>query len=345
MGTFVLGARVLLFAVFATAGIGKLLDRHGTRVALLDFDVPKRAAKIGAVALPLAELATAVLVLPVPTARWGALAALVLLLAFIAGISRAIATGKTVDCHCFGQIHSSQAGPGTLVRNALLAALAAVVVVEGPGPSIDGWIADRSGEELAAVGAGIAAAVFAVIAMELWFRNRTLREKLQEATNEVEAFPVGLPVGVPAPPFQLPDLDGETVTLRSLLALGRPVVLIFTAPKCGGCMQLYPDLGRWQATLSDEISIVLVTTGTPKENQHVSDEHGVSNMLLQDEFEIMRRYRLRKTPSAVLISEEGIIESAPALGVTTIEPMIRWKLDRTAEPSYGAPVVIQQPGA
>ena len=111
--------RCLLAVVFIVAAIGKLLDVEGSRRALVEFGVPVRATRLGAVLLPFAELAVAILLLFVPTARWGALGALLLLLAFSAGVARAMSRGEAPDCHCFGQIHSEPAGRSTLIRNAL----------------------------------------------------------------------------------------------------------------------------------------------------------------------------------------------------------------------------------
>ena len=109
MGTFAIGVQVLLAAVFATAGAAKLLDRSGSQRALVGFGVPETPAAALAVALPLAEIAVAVALVLRPSARWGAVAALVLLLSFVAGISRALRQGTAPDCHCFGQIHSAPA--------------------------------------------------------------------------------------------------------------------------------------------------------------------------------------------------------------------------------------------
>src|SRR5690348_10994712 len=112
MGTFAIGVQVLLAAVFATAGTAKLLDRAGFQRALVGFGVPQALAAALAVALPLAEIAVAVALVLRPSARWGAVAALVLLLVFVVGILRAMRQGRAPDCHCFGQIHSAPAGRG-----------------------------------------------------------------------------------------------------------------------------------------------------------------------------------------------------------------------------------------
>src|SRR4029453_5879280 len=64
--------------------------------------------------------------------------------------------------------------------------------------------------------------------------------------DEATEAPVGLPVGSPARPFVLKGLDGETLSLDSLRASGRPVMLLFIAPDCSTCASLLPDVSRWQ---------------------------------------------------------------------------------------------------
>ena len=172
VGSFLLGIRVVLAAVFAVAGAAKLLDREGTSRSLSEFGVPDRALPAAALLLPLLELATAVALIPSGSARWGALAALALLLGFIGGIANALARGEAPDCHCFGQVHSAPAGRGALARNAVLAALAGIVVWNGPGPSIPEWVSARTPAELVAVAMGAAAIALAALAVGLWLDRR-----------------------------------------------------------------------------------------------------------------------------------------------------------------------------
>ncbi len=65
MASAVLGARILLAVVFATAGVAKLLDRRGTREALEGFGVPG-SPYLWSDPAPVAELATAVALGPRP---------------------------------------------------------------------------------------------------------------------------------------------------------------------------------------------------------------------------------------------------------------------------------------
>src|SRR3712207_5861145 len=110
MAFVLLLARGLLALVFVVAGVAKLADRAGSRQALINFGVPARLASLFNRLLPLAELAVAIALLPTTTAWWGGLGALTLLLLFTVGISYNLARGRTPECHCFGQLHSTPAG-------------------------------------------------------------------------------------------------------------------------------------------------------------------------------------------------------------------------------------------
>ena len=239
MDEVLLVARLVLAAVFAVAGAAKLADLAGSRAAVAGFGVPERlAAPIGTL-LPFAELATAVLLLPAATARAGAIAALALLLAFSVGIASSIARGEAPDCHCFGQLHSEPAGPKTLGRNFGLALLAGFVVMAGEdaGPGLFEAIGDLSATAALAILLGLAVVgllaggLFAYLQLLGQHGRVLLRvDALEKALRsrgipipELEEAPAkGIPVGQPAPAFELPDLEGETVTLAGLVAAGRP---------------------------------------------------------------------------------------------------------------------------
>src|SRR5579872_4867489 len=129
MDTALLVARLLLAVVFLVASFSKLADLAGSRRAMAAFGIPERYAGLVGLALPLAELAIAILLIPGRTAWWAAIAALALLAAFIIGIGVNLAQGKKPDCHCFGQIYSEPIGPSTLIRNVVLAAIPAFIIV------------------------------------------------------------------------------------------------------------------------------------------------------------------------------------------------------------------------
>jgi uncharacterized membrane protein YphA (DoxX/SURF4 family) len=119
---------LLLAVVFFIAGASKLSDREGSRQTMIDFGLPAALATPLGLLLPLGELAVAVALVPAPTAWWGAIGALMLLLLFVVGISINLARGRKPECHCFGQLHSAPAGWNTLTRNAALSAVAGFVL-------------------------------------------------------------------------------------------------------------------------------------------------------------------------------------------------------------------------
>src|SRR5438045_1017440 len=153
-------ARLVLVAVFAVAGWAKLSDRSGTRQAVREFGVPDALATPVTFLLPLAELVVAALLLFSGTAVIGAIGAAVLLALFIVAIGVSLARGKRPDCHCFGQVHSEPVGPATLVRNAVLVGLAALIIADGTGgTNFWDWFADLTAAGWIAVAGAVAAAI------------------------------------------------------------------------------------------------------------------------------------------------------------------------------------------
>jgi len=338
MPTLVLALRVLLGAVFLTAAIGKLADIRGSRQAMRDFGLRGPAADAVGVLLPVAELATAAALIVRPTAQWGGLAALILLLAFMAGIGNAMRLGMSPECHCFGQIQSSPAGRGTLLRNAVLAAISVVIVGWGSGPAITTWVDARSAAELAAIGTGVCAVVFGALALQMRQRLSRLGESLGMAQRMAATMPPGIPIGTPAPDFSLSGLDGEEVTLDALLAPGRPSLLVFISPTCYSCMELLPKLTRWKRTLAERLTVAVISTGSLEDNRPTIEEHGLDDMLLQERAEVIEAYRIRGTPAAVLLTPAGAIASNVAESVSGIEPLIRLALRGTADPVADASI-------
>lgn len=341
MDIVILFARLLLAAVFVVAGVAKLADREGSRRAVAGFGVPAGLAAPLGVLLPVAELVVAAALIPTSTAFWGAVGALVLLLLFVAGIGANLARGRRPDCHCFGQLHSSPAGWSTLARNGALAAIAALVVWQGlegeVGPSVVDWIGALSTAQLYILAGGTV--VLALLAAQWFFlfgvlrQNGRLLARLNAVEDRLAAAGLapsengahrtsGLPVGSSAPAFALEDLGGEEVTLDGLRVRGKPVMLLFTDPSCEPCMELLPDVGRWQQQYAGKLTIALVGRGSVEENSAEVSEHGVENVLLQEDWEVADAYEVDATPGAVVVSPEGIIGSPVAQGPDEVEALV-----------------------
>jgi hypothetical protein len=304
MGVALLVGRCLLAGVFLVAGVGKLADLAGSRRAVSEFGVPERLSRAVGVLLPLCELAVAVALIPSGSARFGALGALLLLLAFVIAISLGLASGRRADCHCFGQFHSAPLSWRTLLRNGVLAAVAGLVVLEGwqhPGVSATAWVGDLGGPGAAVLGLGVL--LVGLIVFLAWFSLQLLTqngrifarlEAIETAIATSEARGVagrelglpaalgaglggaGLPVGSPAPDFTLRSLQGDLRSLESLLTGGRPLLLIFSDAGCGPCDALLPEVAGWQREFKERLGIALVATGDETRNRQKAKSIGSS---------------------------------------------------------------------
>src|SRR5215208_4639064 len=345
MDLLTLFARLLLASVFAVSGAAKLADRAGSRRAMADFGLPADLSAPLGILLPLAELAVAVALIPTTSALWGALGALVLLLLFVAGIGANLARGRRPECRCFGQLYSAPAGWKTLARNGALAAVAAFLAWRGwegeAGPSALGWVGVLSVAQLLGLAGGIL--VLGLLIAQWWFLFGLLRQNgrllarlgaveeslagaglelaLSENGDDGGEPAFGLPVGTPAPAFSLQDLDGEEVTLESLRAAGRPVLLVFIDPECEPCDDLLPAVRGWQEGKAGELTVAPISRGTPEENSTKSREHGLSGVLLQGDWEVSEPYQVHGTPSAVLIRPDGTLGSLVAEGNEEVEDL------------------------
>jgi peroxiredoxin len=292
--------------------------------------------------LPLAELAVAACLVPVTTAAWGALGALTLLILFMAGIGASLARGRRPDCHCFGQLHSAPAGWGALLRNATLAAVAALLAWHAwqgdVGLSAVGWIAALSGAELAVL-AGVLVVLVALIAqwsllVALLRQNGRLLARLdgfdrllaEAGLSHPNGSPVGshegLGVGVPAPSFDLPEAREGRVSLDSMRAAGKPVLLLFTDSDCRPCGALLPEVRRWQRDHAGELVVALVSSGPLEANRSIAADHDLRNFGVQAGEEVTDAFDVYGTPSAVLVLPDGAVGSQVAAGPEEIRALV-----------------------
>ena len=162
------------------------------------------------------------------------------------------------------------------------------------------------------------------------FSNRSLgRSKIKRD---------GLKAGTPAPDFRLPRLDGRgDLSLEEFR--GRRVLLVFSSPHCGPCDALAPELEKFHReqggterpltlTLSpseeerrnlSEVAVVMISKGEPKENRAKVKEHRLTfPVVLQQQWEISRRYAMFATPVAYLINQQGVIAQDVAVGSDAI---------------------------
>ncbi len=333
--------RLFLAAIFALAGIGKLLDLEGSEKALQDFGAPDEVAKPLAVGLPVAEIVVAVLLLPVSTAWFGALGGFLLLLIFIAGMLWQMAQGNAPDCHCFGRIHSEPVSVKSLLRNAIFAILSFFLIVQGTQDQglslLDSSNNSSEGNVMSLI---LGFAVVGLLAAAVYFL-KTISEQQTQIMRRIEVLELtttagdntvkredvalpksGLLIGTPAPPFELPDINGRQTSLEKLLAFRKPQLFFFVSPNCAPCAALLPEIENWQNDLKSKVDFIFISSGKVKDNLDKFAGASLKQILLQKDKEVIELFGGQWTPTVLLVNAEGKIASRLAVGDKAIRELV-----------------------
>ena len=99
-------------------------------------------------------------------------------------------------------------------------------------------------------------------------------------------------------------------------------MLLFTDPGCGPCNALLPDIAKWQRELVGALTIGLISSGTTDRNRAKAAEHGISQIMLQENREVSTQFKAHGTPSAVIVSPAGLIDSPVAAGSGAIRQLV-----------------------
>src|SRR5262249_7530421 len=154
----------------------------------------------------------------------------------------------------------------TLFRNIALIAMAALLVAlpqQTVSLSATAWFAELTTGERTLFLIGLIAVLLLAVGIGLLVRllrqNKRLLAALAESQlafvddgdepvvrNDLSLPGRGLPVGAPAPAFQLADLAGNEMTLETLLGESYGLALFFVSPSCSLCVAMLADIARWQ---------------------------------------------------------------------------------------------------
>ncbi len=326
--------RLILFGVFAVAGISKLLDPDGAKKAMRDFGTPDEFTDFFAIALPFAEIVFAVCLLFVSMSWVGAAGALLLLTTFIGGMIWQMVQGNAVDCHCFGQIHSEPVGIKSLVRNIVFALMAVVLLFSGR---------TNQGLDLASTAAGMVQMVLLLFLVTLGIlllgylvkvahqQTELMRRLgvLEFASGDPEAVERneagdpsdGLPIGAPLPDFAIPDLNGRVVHFDHLLSGNKPFLFLFVGAQCSPCEMLLPEIVEWEAELSGKLKFVFISHGDIAVNK---DKFGKPDriVLVEKDREFAQQVGAKWTPTGLFVDANGNIASHIAAGDVAIRRLI-----------------------
>ncbi|MEU1425380.1 MauE/DoxX family redox-associated membrane protein [Kitasatospora sp. NPDC005751] len=307
-------ARCVVAAVFATAGMAKAADRPATGETVTAFGVPARWAGLVAWALPAVEIVVAIAVLPAGSAVWACAVALSLLVVFSVAVGVQLRRGRYPACSCFGSTGDTPISRWTLVRNG---AIAVAVAAAWWGTSAHGDVPQHLPVERAA-GLAVIVALAAALTRQT-VTTRALRRRLDKAAAPAVA---GLPVGTQAPDFALIGTDGTRTGLTRLLETNRPLVLVFIHHLCEPCHLVLQKLPDWQDKYGHALTIVPVATGDLDLNTVWARGHHIDPLYLQPDTEVTTGYRVRGTPSAVLINPTGRIASPLAQSLNSITDLL-----------------------
>jgi thiol-disulfide isomerase/thioredoxin/uncharacterized membrane protein YphA (DoxX/SURF4 family) len=367
MSLALLITRLCLAAVFSVAAAAKLRDTRKFGDSLVAFGAPSALAVPLAWVVPFVELAVALALLTPWTAWWASLAACGLLIVFAAVLTITLARGAAPECNCFGQLHAAPISWRMVGRNVGLAAGAGLVAAAGPEAVTGNPLAGLSAAEVATLALGlVAVALLGTILVTLrrmlgqqaalLERTEVIRKLLtdEEVPEVAEDAPVerpdaappveGLPVGAPAPPFLLPRFEGGTASLADLLALGKPVLLLFVSPTCRPCKSLLPMVRPWEREHDDRLTVALISKGTAEDNQAKVARFGARHLLLQGESTVAEDYEARWTPAGVIVGLDGRLATKTTYGDSSIRALVEHALTTGAgtdsSVQYAPPVIV-----
>lgn len=283
------------------SGVAKLRPGQDLEAAFEAMGVPvvlRRAPVVRA--LPWLEivLGLALLVLPHPVSLVVTALALLLLLAYLGLVLRAVVRRTAVDCHCFGGLGSGRVTGVTVARNLLLVVAAAWAFADAvAGHSFLQRLADLHGSVVTWL---VGALLLASTAVLVVWRPATEPQPGLAPTDDAP-----LRRGIPF--IELVDGHGAVTSLPALAAQ-RPVLLVMLSPTCGACEVVLEVIADWPAMLPGVDVRVVSQPG----KQDLPDwPVDVLGEVLVDRDELLAPVLGMFAPSAVLLGADALIAGGP----------------------------------
>lgn len=338
--TFLL-LRCALAAIFAAAAVSKALDRKGTQTAVTELGIHEQFVSRAAAAVVIAEIAVATCLVVTPLAAFGALGALALLIVLSAIVAVNLRAGRRPACNCFGRRSKAPIGASTLFRNAVLGSVAAAIVIRSRTAGDDGLGRFDQISTTQLVVAATALVVGSLLVFHSWLlvnvmqQNGRLLDRMDQLEAAFRPVPVAaptpgqridqsrtvLPIGSPAPRFELPDFDGVRYGIDDALADGQPTVLAFFETHCDACVELAAELNT---RIDPSVNrIVAIVQGTPADVAQRFAGPGFVATLVDREGTVAERYGISGTPSAVIVATDGMTGSAMSGGRAAVNRLLR----------------------
>lgn len=135
--------------------------------------------------------------------------------------------------------------------------------------------------------------------------------------------PSGLPLGTTLPNFELPDLDGRTVSLQDFR--GKRVLLVNWSARCGYCDRIASDLAQAEAEFERaNVQMLLISHSTVEAEKELVEEHGLQSpiLLAAKSSAGIEAFDYVGTPSAYLLDEEGKVAQPLAIGAEQVPALV-----------------------
>lgn len=306
---------VLLALVLLVSGVAKLADLETAAQAFTSLRLPRFLVrwKIPTL-LPIGEVVLAIAL--IVTSGWLAVvvdvAAVLLFVAYLVVIVRALGFGEPVTCSCFGKLGLGSVDRFTAVRNVILVALAALALADATrGHGVLERMRHFDGGEWAWT-AGVLAAVVLT-----WLVAGHRGDAAPPAP--AGASGAGLEdddyLRVPIPFADVVTPAGTRVTLRDL-ASQEAVLLLLVSPTCGSCIDVIEHARTWQRTVP-MLRTSLVLPMAPRSDVPGLADAGDFDLLFDEPYTVARLFGVG-TPSAVLLGADGKLAGGPVSGTKDV---------------------------
>jgi len=124
----------------------------------------------------------------------------------------------------------------------------------------------------------------------------------------------GLNIGLETPDFTLVDIEGREITRQDLL--GKRTLFTFWSTTCPYCTQLLDEFKKWETSRTNgHPNVILISDGDVEEHKQLGFS---SPVILDKDYRTAAKLGMLGTPSAVLVNEDGVIESETAVGAKNI---------------------------
>lgn len=155
------------------------------------------------------------------------------------------------------------------------------------------------------------ALLWAVVLFNLLLTLAVVR-RVNTAFEDVKPAENGLKEGAQAPDFTAQTLDGETVTLSSLV--GKPTAFIFISHGCGPCHEELPNyLALHPKAEQAGARLILVSVGSLESTRELVKEFQIRAPVLvapENSNSFASDYKMRGTPAYTYVDAQGKIQSA-----------------------------------